>query len=122
MALDADPVRERWEIAPKLTPAEPDLRAMLARADAALVIGDPALALNPSRRHGVMKIDLGAEWQALTGLPFVYAMWSGRDGRCGPEHVRGAAGGARSRRRRVADDRARDGRGDPARERGRCDT
>jgi len=34
----------RWHIAPKVTPAEPDLRAMLTRADAALIIGDPALA------------------------------------------------------------------------------
>jgi chorismate dehydratase len=77
---------ERWHIAPKLTPAEPDLRAMLARADAALIIGDPALTLDPAE-HDLMKIDLGCEWKALTGLPFVYAMWCGRDHACGPEHV-----------------------------------
>jgi chorismate dehydratase len=76
----------RWHIAPKLTPAEPDLRAMLARADAALVIGDPALEIK-SRSLGVTKIDLGSEWQALTGLPFVYAMWSGREGALTPAHV-----------------------------------
>src|SRR5262245_49418144 len=31
----------KWGIRPKLTPNEPELRAMLKRADAALVIGDP---------------------------------------------------------------------------------
>lgn len=76
----------RWGIAPKLTPAEPDIRAMLARADAALIIGDPALDLNPAA-HNVTKIDLGSEWHAMTGLPFVYAMWTGRAGVLSPEHV-----------------------------------
>jgi chorismate dehydratase len=75
---------QRWRIAPKLTPAEPDIRAMMARADAALIIGDPALAIRPD---GLTKIDLGSEWQAFTGLPFVYAMWCGREGACHPEHV-----------------------------------
>ena len=77
---------QRWHITPKFTPAEPELRAMLARADAALIIGDPALTIDPVE-HGLHKIDLGTEWQQLTGLPFVYAMWCGRDGACGPEHV-----------------------------------
>jgi chorismate dehydratase len=76
----------KWRIAPKLTPAEPDLRAMLARADAALVIGDPALDIDPSAAN-VTKIDLGSEWQALTGLPFVYAMWSGREGAVNATHL-----------------------------------
>lgn len=70
---------KHWEIAPKFTPAEPDLEAMLQRADAALVIGDPAFAIDPAKHH-VTKIDLGVEWKALTGLPFVYAMWVGRSG------------------------------------------
>jgi chorismate dehydratase len=69
----------RWQIAPKFTPAEPDLEAMLQKADAALVIGDPAFDIDPAR-HGVTKVDLGGEWKALTGLPFVYAMWVGRPG------------------------------------------
>ncbi len=66
-----------WRIGPAFTQAEPDLDAMLRRADAALVIGDPAFEIDP-RAHGVDKIDLGAEWKAMTGLPFVYAMWVGR--------------------------------------------
>jgi chorismate dehydratase len=77
----------RWNIQPKLTPGEPDLRAMLAKADAALIIGDPALSLDAAA-HGAHKIDLGEEWKAMTELPFVYAMWSGRDGACDAEHVR----------------------------------
>lgn len=68
---------KQWKTAPRFTPAEPDLEAMLRRADAALVIGDPAFEIDPAK-HDVRKIDLGAEWKALTGLPFVYAMWVGR--------------------------------------------
>jgi chorismate dehydratase len=76
----------RWQIAPKFVPSDPDLGTMLRRADAALVIGDPALAIDPAAA-GIVKTDLGSEWQAMTGLPFVYAMWSGRDGAAGPAHV-----------------------------------
>jgi len=74
---------KRWGIAPVFTPAEPDLAAMLERADAALVIGDPAMAIDAGAR-GLDKIDLGGEWHALTGLPFVYAMWTGRQGAASP--------------------------------------
>ena len=105
----------RWNIAPKLTPAEPDLRAMLARADAALMIGDPALAIDPVAQ-GVIKTDLGSEWQALTGLPFVYAMWTGRDGAANAEHV-AALNAARARGvTDVADIAATASRGDTGRE------
>ena len=76
MALTRVLCAKHWEIAPTFTPAEPDLEAMLQRADAALVIGDPAFEIDPAKHH-VTKIDLGAEWKALTGLPFVYAMWVG---------------------------------------------
>jgi len=76
----------RWQIAPAFVPAEPDLHAMLARADAALIIGDPALVID-AETQGVIKTDLGSEWQALTGLPFVYAMWCGREGVAQAEHI-----------------------------------
>lgn len=69
----------RWGIAPQFIAAEPDVVTMLARADAALVIGDPAMAIDAAAL-GLHKIDLGGEWHALTGLPFVYAMWTGRQG------------------------------------------
>ena len=48
---------------------------MLAEADAALVIGDPALRVD---RERYLIIDLAAEWKALTGLPFVFAVWAVR--------------------------------------------
>ena len=78
---------KHWRIEPTFTPAEPDLDAMLRRADAALVIGDPAFDIDPGAR-GVDKIDLGAEWKAMTGLPFVYAMWVGRAGAATPDQCR----------------------------------
>ena len=78
---------KRWGIAPKFTPAEPDLDRMLQAADAALVIGDPAFEIDPET-EGVTKIDLGGEWNALTGLPFVYAMWAGRPGAATAEQCR----------------------------------
>ena len=52
---------------------------MLASADAALLIGDPALFAD-ARALGAEKIDLGAAWTAMTGLPFVWAFWSGPRG------------------------------------------
>ncbi len=83
----------QWDIAPEFVPAAPRLETMLRDADAALVIGDPALAIDPARA-GVEKIDLGAAWQRLTGLPFVYAAWAGRDGVLAPAHL-AALGAAR---------------------------
>jgi chorismate dehydratase len=56
---------------------EPD--RMLAACDAALLIGDVALLFD-HEAAGVRKTDLGLEWQAYSGLPFVYAFWFGRPG------------------------------------------
>lgn len=78
---------KHWRIAPSFMPAEPNLAAMLSRADAALVIGDPAFEIDPGAER-VTKIDLGAEWKAMTGLPFVYAMWTGRAGAASPAQCR----------------------------------
>lgn len=71
--------RHHFGIAPVFVDAAPDLSTMLAAADAALLIGDPALRA-PWRRLGAEKIDLGAAWKALTGLPFVFAVWAARPG------------------------------------------
>jgi len=71
--------RRRFTIDPTWLPHEPDLAAMLAMADAALLIGDPALFVDPSA-FGARRIDLGAEWTTMTGLPFVWAFWAGRPG------------------------------------------
>jgi predicted solute-binding protein len=57
----------------------PDLDAMMRIADAALVIGDPALRIDPA--HLPYQVyDLGAEWVEMTGLPMVFAVWAGRRG------------------------------------------
>lgn len=42
------------------------------QADAVLVIGDNAMRVD----DGLTSLDLGAEWQELTKLPFVYALWA----------------------------------------------
>ncbi|MEO7190665.1 MAG: menaquinone biosynthesis protein [Vicinamibacterales bacterium] len=68
--------RRVFDIAPVFVPREPDLPSMLAVADAALVIGDAALFAD-AKALGVDKLDLGALWHELTGLPFVWAFWSG---------------------------------------------
>jgi chorismate dehydratase len=53
----------------------PDIDAMLAVADAALLIGDKGMLANPD----VLEVlDLGKAWRRLTGLPFVYAVWLGK--------------------------------------------
>jgi len=77
----------RFGIAPEIRTAAPDFEPMLAQADAALVIGDPALFVD-HQALGLTKIDLGAEWTALTGLPFVWAFWAGRPQALGPADVR----------------------------------
>ena len=79
-----------WDIAPEFVPMRPVLSEMLAAADAALVIGDPALAIDAAAAS-VEKLDLGEAWRALTGLPFVYAAWAGRPGVLGPAHLRALA-------------------------------
>jgi chorismate dehydratase len=68
---------ERFGIAPEFLPMAPDADVMLRQCDAALIIGDPALYLDAAAA-GLTKIDLGSEWTALTGLPFVWAFWAGR--------------------------------------------
>jgi predicted solute-binding protein len=60
-------------------PHAPDLEAMLRVADAALIIGDPALRVDPALLPYTV-YDLGAEWVAMTGLPMVFAVWAGRKG------------------------------------------
>jgi chorismate dehydratase len=52
-------------------------------ADAALVIGDPAMRLAAEAPSLDLKIyDLAEEWRAMTGLPFVFAVWAVREEIC----------------------------------------
>ena len=64
-------------------PAAADLDAMLQRADAAILIGDPALLAleeraNRFERTGEELVyhDLAEEWHTITGLTFVSAVWA----------------------------------------------
>ena len=102
---------KHWHISPTFFEADPDLPTMLQHADAALIIGDPALrlALNSEARatrhaSGDLQIpsefaglsspaplflhDIIENWRALTGLPAVLAVWAARPNSVTPEVVR----------------------------------
>ena len=59
----------------QFTRHEPELDAMLARFDAALLIGDSALRVDAP---GYLVFDLAHEWRAMTGKPFCFAFWAAR--------------------------------------------
>jgi len=63
-------------VRPRFHPMEADPGVMLGRWDAALLIGDAALAARVTR---VEAHDLASMWNSLTGLPFVFAVWAARD-------------------------------------------
>jgi len=80
---------------PDFRPAAPDLTAMLAQNDAAVLIGDAALKFieendrpNAEKQKAWLKLgpeplqvfDLAERWKFLTGLPFVFAFWAVRPG------------------------------------------
>jgi chorismate dehydratase len=68
---------EKYGVQPKLISRRAELAPMLGEADAALVIGDPALHLDPATLP-FESLDLGTEWTGLTGLPMIFALWSGK--------------------------------------------
>jgi len=68
-------LRERYGLDPEFVSARPGpVDAMLSEADAALLIGDPAML---AAKDGLQVLDLGAQWRLLTGLPAVFAVWAG---------------------------------------------
>ncbi|HMD06508.1 MAG TPA: menaquinone biosynthesis protein [Candidatus Acidoferrum sp.] len=92
---------EHWKISPDFFETEPNLSAMLERADAALLIGDPALrisiviekksAVSPQGRAVCQAATLGirsaeifhvydmvGEWRKFSSLPAVMAVWAAR--------------------------------------------
>jgi chorismate dehydratase len=92
---------KRWRIKPEFFEAAPDLPAMLQQADAALLIGDPALRLaiacapkarreadsetvSPATLVGLAEpgplfiYDIVEKWRAMTSLPAVLAVWAAR--------------------------------------------
>jgi len=73
--------RHCWRVQPRFATARAetsDLHALRALPhEAVLVIGDAALMLSAQGDYPHM-VDLGAEWKAWTGLPFVFAVWAAR--------------------------------------------
>jgi len=83
VALTKILLRERLGRDPEYLVRPPSVPDMLAEADAALLIGDPALYFEGE----VARLDLGEEWTRQTGLPFVFAFWAGKPGVVGPVEV-----------------------------------
>jgi predicted solute-binding protein len=77
VALTRILLAERYGCTPLVVPHLPSLEDMLANCDAALIIGDPALHLEPAALPWET-LDLGGEWVAWSGLPMVFAVWAGR--------------------------------------------
>jgi chorismate dehydratase len=101
---------DRWNIAPQFAEAAPDIAQMFAKADAALVIGDPALRLAIEAERCVKPgadgewickgaqiglaeapalhlYDVVHEWWQLTERPAVLAVWAARPEVATPELV-----------------------------------
>lgn len=73
-------LQRRYGVVPEVVAHPPDLPAMLENADAALLIGDPALRVDPAKVP-YRVYDLGGEWMEMTGLPMVFAVWAGQPGK-----------------------------------------
>ena len=69
-------MKEKFVLNPDYLKMEPDLDKMLTKADAAFITGDKAFEYS---RNNSNYLDLGEEWEDLTGFPFVYAFWAGRE-------------------------------------------
>jgi chorismate dehydratase len=99
---------EHWKIDPEFFETEPDLSAMLQRADAALLIGDPALRISiaiekknavSSQGRAVCQAstlgiasaeifrvyDVVGEWRTFSSLPAVMAVWAAKPEVATPE-------------------------------------
>jgi len=68
---------EKFGVKPRVFSHPAHLATMLGQADAALLIGDAALRVDPASLP-FETLDLGEEWTAMTGLPMVFAVWAGR--------------------------------------------
>jgi chorismate dehydratase len=72
VALTKILLQHHWKINPDLVDASPGFEEQLGDKEAALIIGDRALA-NRGKYNFIY--DLGLAWKAMTGLPFVFAAW-----------------------------------------------
>ena len=74
----------RYHNNPRFFERTPDMVSgavnMFEGADAALLIGDPTFQLKAKAEQlGLTIYDLAEEWRAMTGLPFVFAVWAVRE-------------------------------------------
>jgi chorismate dehydratase len=78
---------------PEFMPHPANLVSMLAVADAALLIGDPALLALEDRNNierlcgPCLWLDVAEQWIARTGLPWVAAVWAVRREALGPSKL-----------------------------------
>jgi chorismate dehydratase len=104
--------KRQWQITPEFVEAAPDPAAMLEQADAALVIGDPALRISlkmealsaktPNAEQccaddpeempvpgidALFVYDVVHQWREMTGKSAVLAVWAGRREAITPEVV-----------------------------------
>lgn len=68
--------------------------------ESVLLIGDKVVSDSPPAVRYPYQIDLGEAWKAMTGLPFVYAVWMCRADRADDPAVRSAAAMIDRQRRR----------------------
>lgn len=69
-------LRDKYKIQAMLDPMPSNPKAMLEKHDAALLIGNDALLVQP--RKFIYRYDLGNLWYEWQKLPFVYAVWVAR--------------------------------------------
>ena len=79
VALSRIILARKYGVEPEHWPQAPHIGKMLENADAALIIGDTALLLDP-KTLPFHVLDLGQEWAEMTGLPMVFAVWAARAG------------------------------------------
>ena len=84
VALTRILLAEKYGVRPEIRSQKPVLDEMLAVSDAALIIGDPALGIDPATLPWET-LDLGLEWVKWTGLPMVFAVWAGKKPLLTPE-------------------------------------
>jgi chorismate dehydratase len=70
-------LKERFALEPRLEPLPIGAAIDDSAADAVVLIGDRGMVSPNGAYHSVW--DLGEQWSRWAGLPFVFAMWVGRD-------------------------------------------
>ena len=78
-------LRERYGVVAEVVPLKAREGVHAGGGEAMLLIGDKVINASPDAGDYPYQLDLGEEWKALTGLPFVFAMWMIRRDRVAAE-------------------------------------